>query len=139
MIFGIGTDVVQLARIQAAYERHGAHFVRRLLMPQEAALFERSKRPVRFLAMRFAAKEAIVKALGTGFAHGMWIRDTGFVPNAWGRPDVIWSPRGQQRRDELGAGEGHVTLTDEAGLIVAVAVLMRGPADATAKDRGERP
>ena len=125
MIFGIGTDVVQLARIEATYARHGAHFVSRLLMPEEAALFERSKRPVRFLAMRFAAKEAIVKALGTGFAHGMWIRDTGFVPNAWGRPDVIWSSRGRRRRDELGAGEGHVTLTDEAGLIVAVAVLMR--------------
>ena len=125
MIFGIGTDVVQLSRIQAVHDRHGDHFVQRLLMPEEAALYARSKRPVRFLAMRFAAKEAIVKALGTGFAHGIWIRDTGFIPNAWGRPDVIWSPRGLERRDELGAGEGHVTLTDEAGLIVAVAVLMR--------------
>ena len=125
MIFGIGTDVVQQSRVQAVYDRHGEHFVRRLLMPEEAALFARSKRPIRFLAMRFAAKEAIVKALGTGFAHGVWIRDTGFVPNEWGRPDVIWSERGRRRRDELGAGEGHVTLTDEAGLIVAVAVLMR--------------
>ena len=125
MIFGIGTDVVQMSRIQVVHDRHGDHFVRRLLMPEEAVLFARSKRPIRFLAMRFAAKEAIVKALGTGFAHGVWIRDTGFVPNAWGRPDVIWSPRGRERRDELGAGEGHVTLTDEAGLIVAVAVLMR--------------
>ena len=125
MIFGIGTDVVQMSRIQVVHDRHGEHFVRRLLMPEEAVLFARSKRPIRFLAMRFAAKEAIVKALGTGFAHGVWIRDTGFVPNAWGRPDVIWSPRGRERRDELGAGEGHVTLTDEAGLIVAVAVLMR--------------
>ena len=48
------------------HDRHGDHFVRRLLMPEEAVLFARSKRPVRFLAMRFAAKEAIVKALGTG-------------------------------------------------------------------------
>jgi holo-[acyl-carrier protein] synthase len=125
MIFGIGTDVVSLERVQAVYERHGEHFVRRLLMPEEEAVFRRYKRPVRFLAMRFAAKEAIVKALGTGFAHGMWIRDTGFVQNSWGRPEVIWSPRGLRRRDELGAGDGHVTLTDEAGLIVAVAVLMR--------------
>jgi holo-[acyl-carrier protein] synthase len=105
MIFGIGTDMVQLERVSAVYERHGEHFVRRLLLPEEEAIFRRSKRPVRFLAMRFAAKEAIVKALGTGFSHGMWIRDTGFIQNSWGRPEVIWSARGRERRDELGAGE----------------------------------
>ncbi len=126
MIFGIGTDVVQLARVEATYARHGEHFVRRLLMPEEAAAFAGYKRPVRFLAMRFAAKEAIVKALGTGFAHGVWIRDVGIRPNEWGRPEVIWSERGRAVRDRLGAGEGHVTLTDEAGLVVAVAVLMKG-------------
>lgn len=125
MIFGIGTDVVQLSRIEATWARHGEHFVRRLLMPEEERAFRTYKRPARFLAMRFAAKEAIVKALGTGFAHGVWIRDVGIAPNAWGRPEVIWSERGRRRRDELGAGEGHVTLTDEAGLVVAVAVLMR--------------
>ncbi|MFO1393397.1 MAG: holo-ACP synthase [Steroidobacteraceae bacterium] len=125
MIFGIGTDVVQLARVEATYARHGEHFVRRLLMPAEETAFRSYKRPVRFLAMRFAAKEAIVKALGTGFAHGVWIRDVGIVPNAWGRPEVIWSERGRRVRDGLGAGEGHVTLTDEAGLVVAVAVLLR--------------
>ena len=123
MIFGIGTDVVQLARVEQVFERHGEHFVRRLLMPEEETGFRRYKRPVRFLAMRFAAKEAIVKALGTGFAHGVWIRDVGILPNAWGRPEVIWSERGRALRDKLGAGAGHVTLTDEAGLIVAVAVL----------------
>ena len=125
MIFGIGTDVVQVARVQAIFERHGEHFVRRLLMPEEETAFRGYKRPVRFLAMRFAAKEAIVKALGTGFAHGVWIRDVGILANAWGRPEVIWSERGRSLRDRLGAGEGHVTLTDEAGLVVAVAVLMR--------------
>ena len=125
MIFGIGTDVVQVARVQAIFERHGEHFVGRLLMPEEEAAFRSYKRPVRFLAMRFAAKEAIVKALGTGFAHGVWIRDVGIAANAWGRPEVIWSDRGRALRDRLGAGEGHVTLTDEAGLVVAVAVLMR--------------
>ena len=125
MIFGIGTDVVQLSRIEATWARHGEHFVERLLLPEEERAFRAYKRPARFLAMRFAAKEAIVKALGTGFAHGIWIRDVGVAPNAWGRPEVIWSERGRRRRDELGAGEGHVTLTDEAGLVVAVAVLMR--------------
>jgi len=125
VIFGIGTDVVRLDRIESTYARHGVRFVERLLMPEELVAFRLYKRPVRFLAMRFAAKEAIVKALGTGFAHGVWIRDVGIVANAWGRPEVIWSERGRKVRDDLGAGEGHVTLTDEAGLVVAVAVLMR--------------
>ena len=127
MIFGIGTDVVQLERVKNVYERHGERFVERLLLPQEEAAFRAYGRPVRFLAMRFAAKEAIVKAMGTGFAHGMWIRDSGIVSNAWGRPEIIWSDRGRAMCEKLGIGEGHITLTDEAGLIVAVAVLMRKP------------
>lgn len=125
MIFGIGTDVVRLERIAAAHERFGRRFAERLLMPEELAAFEDHRRPVRFLAMRFAAKEAIAKALGTGFAHGIWIRDVGVMPNAWGRPEVRFSPRGRRVAEALGAGEGHVSLTDEAGLVIAVAVLMR--------------
>jgi holo-[acyl-carrier protein] synthase len=131
VIFGIGTDLCRIERIESAYRRFGTHFVDRLLMPEERAAFARHERrearAVRFLAQRFAAKEAIVKALGTGFAHGIWIRDCGVVQNAWGRPGVIWSARGLAVRDRLGAGEGHVTLTDEAGLVVAVAVLERRP------------
>jgi holo-[acyl-carrier protein] synthase len=118
MIFGIGIDVLQAARIGATYARFGEHLVERLLMPEERAQFERTARPERFLAMRFAGKEAIVKAMGTGFAHGVWLRDVGVVQNPWGRPEVIYSAR-------LGIGDGHVTLTDEAGLVVAVAVLLR--------------
>ncbi|HEV8333600.1 MAG TPA: holo-ACP synthase [Steroidobacteraceae bacterium] len=125
MIFGIGTDIVQLARIEQVHEKFGERFVERLLLPAELAAFQEQKRPLRFLAMRFAAKEAIVKAMGTGFAHGMWIRDTGVLSNAWGKPQIVWSERGRRVCDELGIGEGHVTLTDEAGLVVAVAVLMR--------------
>ncbi|HKE96047.1 MAG TPA: holo-ACP synthase [Povalibacter sp.] len=125
MIFGIGTDVVRMERIQHIYARHGERFAEHLLLPQEKAAFAGNTRPVRFLAMRFAAKEAIVKAMGTGFAHGMWIRDCGIAANSLGKPEIIWSERGQQRCDDLGIGEGHVTLTDEAGLVVAVAVLMK--------------
>jgi len=127
MIFGIGIDVLEARRIHDTYERFGAHLVERLLMPEERVQFERTQRPERFLAMRFAAKEAIVKALGTGFAHGIWLRDVGMVQNAWGRPEVVYSPRGEALRRQLGVGEGHVTLTDEAGLVVAVAVLLRAP------------
>lgn len=123
MIFGVGTDIVELSRIQATYDRFGDHFVRRLLMPEELELFSRSKQPVRFLAMRFAGKEATVKAMGTGFAHGVWLRDVGITNNKWGRPLVIWSERGQRVCDRLGIGAGHVSLTDDAGLVVAFSVV----------------
>jgi holo-[acyl-carrier protein] synthase len=123
VIFGIGVDVLQYSRIQATYQRFGQRFVDRLLLPAERAQLALTQRPERFLAMRFAAKEAVVKAMGTGFAHGVWIRDIGIVQNKWGRPEVVYSTRGERLRRRLGIGAGHVTLTDEAGLIVAVAVL----------------
>jgi holo-[acyl-carrier protein] synthase len=125
MIFGIGIDVLELERIRRVYRKYGEHFVERLLLPEELAQFGRTARPERFLAMRFAAKEAVVKAMGTGFAHGMWIRDVGMVQNNWGKPEVIYSERGRKMTEQLGIGAGHITLTDEAGLVVAVAVLLR--------------
>ena len=123
MIVGTGTDLVELSRIQATYERFGEHFVRRILMDEELELFRRSKQPVRFLAMRFAGKEATVKAMGTGFAHGVWLRDVGILNNDWGRPIVIWSERGRRVCDRLGVGDGHVSLTDDAGLVLAFAIV----------------
>lgn len=125
MIFGIGTDILEVRRIEESYRRFGERFPLRLLMPEELALYARARDKVRFLAMRFAAKEAVVKAMGTGFANGMWIRDAGAVPNRFGRPDIVFSARGQALCDAMGIGEGHLTLSDEAGLVVAVAVLMR--------------
>lgn len=125
MIFGIGVDVLETRRIAETLARFGDRFIEHLLMPEEAAQLALTQRRERFLAMRFAAKEAIVKALGTGFAHGMWIRDVGVVQNSYGKPEVVFSERGEQVRRRLGVGEAHVTLTDEAGLVVAVAVLMR--------------
>jgi holo-[acyl-carrier protein] synthase len=125
MIFGIGVDMLETGRIERTLQRFGEHFVDRLLMPQEQAQLARTRRPERFIAMRFAAKEAIVKAMGTGFAHGIWIRDVGVVQNSWGKPEVVFSERGDRVRRALGIGEGHVSLTDEAGLIVAFAVMMK--------------
>ncbi|HEY1284183.1 MAG TPA: holo-ACP synthase, partial [Steroidobacteraceae bacterium] len=109
MIFGIGVDVLEAARIGRSLERFGERFTRHLLMPQELAQLTRTRRPERFIAMRFAAKEAIVKAMGTGFAHGVWIRDVGVVQNAWGKPEVVFSERGERVRRQLGVGEGHIT------------------------------
>jgi holo-[acyl-carrier protein] synthase len=125
MIFGIGVDVLEAKRIVDTLDKFGSRFIQHLLMPVEHAQLAKTQRPARFLAMRFAAKEAIVKAMGTGFAHGIWIRDVGVVQNSWGRPEVVFSERGERVRRDLGIGEGHVTLTDEAGLVVAVAVLMK--------------
>lgn len=125
MIFGIGTDILKLERIQRVYERHGERFVEHLLMPQEREELPGPARRARFLAMRFAAKEAVVKAMGTGFSNGMWLRDVGVVKNELGRPDIIWSARGQALCERLGIGAGYVTLSDEAGLVVAMAVLLQ--------------
>ena len=125
MIFGIGTDVVRLERVEATLERFGEHFVQRLLLPEEEAQYRRSGRKARFLAMRFAGKEAVVKAMGTGFRNGMWIRDVGIVQDTRGKPEIVFSPRGRALCEQMGIGGGHVSLTDEAGLVVAFAVLMR--------------
>jgi holo-[acyl-carrier protein] synthase len=128
VIFGIGTDVLKLERVEQTWQRFGEQFARRLLLDEEQRLFAASKRPVRFLAMRFAAKEAVVKAMGTGFANGMWIRDVGMVPNALGQPQIVYSARGREVCRKLGVGEGYLSLSDEAGLVVAVAVLLRAGA-----------
>ena len=125
MIFGVGTDLLKVERVAATFERFGEHFVRRLLMPEELQEFGLTRDPVRFLSMRFAAKEAVVKALGTGFANGMWIRDAGVLHDPRGKPEIIYSARGQQVCRDLGVGTGHLTLSDEAGLIVAVAILLK--------------
>ncbi len=125
MIFGVGTDIVELSRVQATYDRFGEKFAQRILMDEEMDLYRRSKRRVRFLAMRFAGKEAAVKAMGTGFAHGVWLRDVGIINNDWGRPLLVWSERGRRVCERLGIGDGHVSLTDEAGLILAFAIVER--------------
>lgn len=125
MIHGIGTDLVEVQRIQQIWENYGTHFSKRILMPQELAGFENTKNPVRYLAMRFAVKEAVVKALGTGFHHGMWVRDAGSIPDKRGRPLVIFSERGRAVCRELGAGEAYVSLSDEAGMVLAMVVILK--------------
>jgi len=127
VIHGIGTDIVKLERFEQMYHRHGDRLVRHLLLPAEREAFAAYKRPARFLAMHWAAKEAIVKAMGIGFADGMWINDTGYVSDDKGKPKIIWSDEARAICTQLGidADNGHLTLSDEEGLIIGMAVLMK--------------
>ena len=122
----LGIDLAEVKRVAAVLDRWGERFLMRIFEPGELNRRRRHARAfAEHVAGRFAAKEAIVKAMGTGFAHGVWIRDVGVVQNAWGKPEVVYSERGERVRRGLGVGDGHVTLTDEAGLVVAVAVLLK--------------
>ncbi len=122
MIFGIGIDLIRIERLEQSIERHGDRFARRILMPEELAGYFDRKFKGRYLAMRFAGKEAVAKSLGTGFAHGIWVRDIGIVHNPRGKPDVIFSERGKKVCAELGVGHCHVSLSDEAGIAMAYAI-----------------
>jgi holo-[acyl-carrier protein] synthase len=78
VIFGVGTDIVEIERIKQALERWGERFAGRILCPPELIRFKKHKLPVAYLAKRFAAKEAFTKALGTGIRapanwHGVWV------------------------------------------------------------------
>lgn len=127
MIFGIGTDLLNAQRVEHVYRRFGERFVDRLLLPEEKKQFLKVKRKARFLAMRFAGKEAVVKAMGTGFAHGVWIRDVGIVQDSRGRPEIVFSGRGLAVCRRLGIAGGFVSLSDEDGMVLAMAVLMKDP------------
>lgn len=125
MIYGIGTDLIRIERFDQAIGRHGDRFAARILMPEELQAYAPRKFKARYLAMRFAGKEAVAKALGTGFAEGIWVRDIGIVHNALGKPDVVFSARGRHLCRTLGVGECHVSLSDEAGIAMAYAIAMR--------------
>jgi holo-[acyl-carrier protein] synthase len=125
MIFGVGTDIVMVSRIAEAWARFDRRFAERILTPGELALFADARDPVRFLARRFAAKEAMAKALGTGFAHGISPRLLGIVSDAWGKPQVALEPAAVQVAVRLGAGDGFVSIADEAEIVTAFAVFER--------------
>ena len=127
MIFGIGTDLVQQARIGASLQRFGERFERRILTDREfAQLGSRprdSTQRTRFLAQRFAAKEAFSKALGTGIRDGVAWRDMGVHNEPSGKPCLHLSDNLDSRVGQLGIQHMHVTLTDEAGMTMAVVIL----------------
>ena len=86
MILGIGTDLVDIARMRAALDRHGERFARRILSPAEWPDWESSKEPARLLAKRFAAKEAFAKASGQGLREPVTLGALAVTHDALGRP-----------------------------------------------------
>ena len=125
MIYGIGTDIVQVSRIRDSLERFGARFARRILAEPEWARFETAARPAHFLAKRFAAKEAAAKALGTGFRDGLGLRDFIIVNDARGRPGLEFAGRARELGKAFGIGACFVSISDERDYAVAFVTLMR--------------
>jgi holo-[acyl-carrier protein] synthase len=89
VIVGIGTDLVDIRRIERTIERHGERFLTRIFTATERALAERRANRVETYAKRFAAKEACAKALGTGFRRGVFFRDLGVVNLPSGKPTMV--------------------------------------------------
>lgn len=123
-IYGIGLDVLRVKRIEVVYKRHGERFVERLLHPLERAEFKKATRPAQYLAKSFAIKEAFVKALGTGF-FGVSHDDVGAIRKASGKPEFVFSKRLAARLKRLKIRASHVSLSDEGGIVGAVAILER--------------
>lgn len=123
MIVGIGLDVVEVSRIRGLRERRGERFTRRVFTADELAWCEARADPAPSLAARFAAKEAGMKALGSGWAEGVGWHDLAVVSPP-GRPPAL-ELRGEaaRRAANLGVSSVHVSLTHDAGVAAAVVVL----------------
>ena len=125
MIYGIGTDIVAVARIQAGIERFGDRFVHRILAVQELEGFEKSVKPAHYLAKRFAAKEATVKAMGTGFRGGISLAQIAVSNDLHGKPGLEFSGQAEQFCLRLGIEESHLSLADENDYAIAFVTLLR--------------
>jgi holo-[acyl-carrier protein] synthase len=123
MIYGVGTDLIEIPRIARALERFGERFARRILCEPELKRFRAHKQPVAYLAKRFAAKEAFTKALGTGIHapanwHGVWV-----VNLQSGKPQLEFSDDLKKLLAKRKINSAHVSLTDEKGMAAATVIL----------------
>ncbi|GMQ89925.1 MAG: holo-ACP synthase [Gammaproteobacteria bacterium] len=123
MIFGIGTDIVQVGRMKKNLERFGDRFPRRILTEQELNEYRNEKKPAHFLARRFAAKEATVKAMGMGFSGGLGWRQIGVNHDARGKPLLEFNGFALEFVEKKGITDSHVSLADEDEYAVAVVAL----------------
>jgi holo-[acyl-carrier protein] synthase len=123
VIFGVGTDVVEIVRVQKALERWGTRFAHKILNEPELKRFSTHRLPANYLAKRFAAKEAFTKALGTGIRspagwHGMWVVN---LPS--GKPELRYTDALQDFLASKGVARSHLSLSDEKGIAFATVIL----------------
>lgn len=124
-IVGVGTDLVELERLAEAYRRHGERLLARICRPGE--LKQRSGSAlIQHLGGLFAAKEAVLKALGTGWSQGLGFRQVEVVEQTGGAPAVRLHDQAAARAAELGIARLHVSITHERRYAAAVAVAEGG-------------
>lgn len=121
MIVGLGIDIAELARIEAVHARFGRRFLEKILTPAELAALP--SRPLSYVAGRFAAKEAAVKALGTGFSQGIGPRHIEIVHGNGGQPRLHLLEQALARGQSLGVKHSHISISHERHAAVAVVVL----------------
>lgn len=122
MIFGIGTDIVAVARLRTMWERHGEKVLERILAAQEIAEFTKAADKGRFLAKRFAAKEAFSKALGTGVRPPATLSAIAVLHDQLGKPMLEFSPALHALLEEKNL-KAHLSISDEAEYAVAYVIL----------------
>jgi holo-[acyl-carrier protein] synthase len=131
MILGLGSDLVDIRRIEQAIERFGDRFLDRIFTDAERRRCDRRANPAVSYARRFAAKEACSKALGTGFRHGVFWRDLGVVNLASGQPCMRLTGGALRRLEAITpagmAARLDVTLTDEPPMAQAVVIISAVP------------
>lgn len=132
MIVGIGSDIIDIRRIERSLERFGRRFIDRVFTPIEQARSDRRAERAASYAKRFAAKEACSKALGTGFRAGVYMRDLGVVNLASGRPTLALTGGAATRLDAL-VPDGsvpniHLTITDDFPIAQAFVIIEAIPA-----------
>ena len=123
MILGIGIDIIEVARIQASYEKFGERFLKRILHPNEISYCLSHREPGPFLAARFSAKEAISKAFGTGIGAQLSWQDMEVGRRESGEPFVILHEAGQRLLEARGARAILISLSHTQAHATAVAIL----------------
>jgi holo-[acyl-carrier protein] synthase len=123
VIYGIGTDIVSTSRIAAVWARHGEAFAQRILAPQEWAGFVEAGQPARFLAKRFAAKEAFAKALGTGIRAPATWHNIRVTHDELGKPVLDFAPELASLLASRTIRSHHLSISDEKEMAAAFVIL----------------